>query len=74
MALSPPFIVSIALSSTGIIAAGTADGRLMIGCGGYKMPKGKESLGKKKRSRKWDGLNGDEEVITKVAEGPLVAL
>ncbi|KAG6876465.1 hypothetical protein C0993_002855 [Termitomyces sp. T159_Od127] len=74
MALSPPFIVSIAISSTGIIAAGTADGRLMIGCGGYKAPKGKDSGGKKKRSRKWDGLDNDEEVVTKIAEGPLVAL
>ncbi|KAG5352981.1 hypothetical protein C0989_011624 [Termitomyces sp. Mn162] len=71
--LSPPFVVSIAISSTGIIAAGTADGRLLIGCGGYKAPKGKESGGKK-RSRKWDGLNVEEEIITKVAEGPLVAL
>ncbi|KAG6854582.1 hypothetical protein C0991_004918 [Blastosporella zonata] len=70
--LSPPFVTSIAISLTGIIAAGTADGRLLIGCGGYKAPQGKS--GKKKRSRKWEGLSEDKEVITKKAEGPFVAL
>ncbi|KAF5386665.1 hypothetical protein D9615_001565 [Tricholomella constricta] len=72
MALSPPFIMSTAISSTGIIAAGTADGRLLVGCGGHKSPQTKRS--KKKRSRKWEGLDSEEEVIIKIAEGPVVAL
>ncbi|KAG6910284.1 hypothetical protein DXG01_011681 [Tephrocybe rancida] len=72
MALSPPFIMSTTISSTGIIAAGTADGRLFIGSGGYKAPQSKS--GKKKRSRKWEGLNENREYITKEAEGPIVAL
>lgn len=72
MGMSPPFVMSTAISSTGIIAAGTADGRLLMGCGGYKPPKPKG--GKKKRSKKWEGLDEDEEIITKIAEGPIVAL
>ncbi|KAG5642878.1 hypothetical protein DXG03_001920 [Asterophora parasitica] len=72
MSLSPPFVMSTAISSTGLIAAGTADGRLYIGCGGYKVPKAKGS--NKKRSRKWEGLKDDEEVIIKIAEGPIVAV
>lgn len=72
MGLSPPFIMSIAMSSAGIIAAGTADGRLLIGCGGCKTPKPKGS--KKKRTRKWQGLDPEEEIIIKIAEGPIVAM
>ncbi|KAF8077662.1 WD40-repeat-containing domain protein, partial [Lyophyllum atratum] len=72
MALSPPFVMSTAISSTGIIAAGTADGRLLIGCGGYKPAKPRG--GKKKRSKKWEGLDEEEELIIKIAEGPIVAL
>ncbi|KAG6810284.1 hypothetical protein H0H92_012582 [Tricholoma furcatifolium] len=84
LGLSPPFITSLAISPTGIIAAGTADGRLLVGCGGYKAPKGKGGSGssggggggKGKRSRKWEGLNAEEETTTiaKIAEGPIVAL
>ncbi|KAG6820853.1 hypothetical protein H0H93_010680 [Arthromyces matolae] len=64
--------MSTAMTSTGIIVAGTADGRMLIGCGGYKGSPNKG--GKKKRSRKWDGLNAEEELVVKVAEGPVVAL
>ncbi|KAG6817795.1 hypothetical protein H0H87_003203 [Tephrocybe sp. NHM501043] len=72
MALSPPFVTSTAISSRGIIVAGTADGRLYIGYGGYKALQSK--IGKKKRSRKWEGLNEDQDLILKKAEGPIVAL
>ncbi|KAG5649722.1 hypothetical protein H0H81_002366 [Sphagnurus paluster] len=64
--------MSIAMSSAGIIAAGTADGRLLIGCGGCKTPKPKGS--KKKRTRKWQGLDPEEEIVIKIAEGPIVAM
>ncbi|GLB34660.1 putative WD40 repeats [Lyophyllum shimeji] len=71
--MSPPFVMSMAMSSIGIMAAGTADGRLVLGCGGYKPPKSSGGK-KKKRSRKWEGLDEDEEVIDKIAEGPIVAM
>jgi len=71
VSLSPPFVMSTAFSSTGILAAGTADGRLWIGLGGQK------TLSKSKaraKSRKWNGLKDDEQVCTKVADGPVVAM
>jgi hypothetical protein len=72
MALAPPFIMSTSISSAGIMAAGTADGRLWIGLGGRKhqSPAGT----KKKRAQKWEGLKEDEELIVKIAEGPIVAM
>lgn len=73
ISLSPPFVMSISVSSTGIVAAGTADGRIWIGTGGEKMPAG-GSGGKKKRSRKWDGLKENDGLLVKVAEGPVVGL
>jgi hypothetical protein len=69
VSLSPPFILCMSLSSTGHLAAGTADGYLWIGAGGEK-----RSNGKKKRSRKWEGLREDESVKMKVAEGPIVGM
>ena len=71
ISLSPPFVMSIAMSSSGTIATGTADGRIWIGTGGDKR------LGagaKKKRSRKWEGLREEEGLSVKVAEGPVVGL
>lgn len=71
ISLSPPFIMSTAISSSGVIAAGTADGRIWIGTGGEK----RLGVGaKKKRTRKWDGLREDEGLSVKVAEGPIVGL
>lgn len=72
MSLSPPFIMSAAIATTGIMAAGTADGRLWLGFGGEKTSETKSS--KKKRTRKWDGFNPDDEHLAKVAEGPIVAM
>jgi hypothetical protein len=74
VSLSPPFILSTAVSSTGIIAAGTADGRIWIGTGGEKCPAASGSGGKKKKSRKWEGLKEDEGLSMKIAEGPVVGL
>ena len=68
MGLSPPFVMSLAVSSTGVVTAGTADGRLLIGFGAECR------LAMKKRSKKWEGLEGDETLLIKIAEGPVVAL
>ena len=59
----------MSLSANGVIAIGTADGRVWIGTGGEKIPGGD-----KKRSRKWEGLREREGVTQKIAEGPVVAL
>jgi len=58
------------MSITGVLAAGTADGRLFIGFGGEKSP----VKGSKKKSKKWEGLDEDEIVLLKVAEGPIVGM
>ena len=72
MALSPPFIMSTAMSSTGVMAAGTADGRLWLGFGGEK--RSLPGSSKKKRAKKWEGLRDDDELAVKIAEGPIVAM
>jgi hypothetical protein len=69
ISLSPPFILATAVSSAGIIAAGTADGQLWIGADGEKDP-----ARKKKRTRKWEGLSETRSLATKIADGPVVAL
>ncbi|RPD66416.1 WD40 repeat-like protein [Lentinus tigrinus ALCF2SS1-6] len=68
VSLSPPFVLSVTVSSTGLLAAGTADGRAWIGGGGEKRPSSK-----KKRSRKWEGLKEDEGIWLQVADGPVVS-
>ncbi|KAG9318540.1 hypothetical protein JVU11DRAFT_631 [Chiua virens] len=72
VSLSPPFILCLSISSTGIIAAGTADGRLYIGTGGEKSSE--TSGGGQKRRRKWKGLKVDDRLVAEVAQGPVVAL
>ncbi|RXW22071.1 hypothetical protein EST38_g3782 [Candolleomyces aberdarensis] len=67
VSFSPPFIIAAAISPTGVLAVGTADGRLCIFFGGEKHPS-------KKKSKKWGGLNREEMLALKVAEGPIVAL
>jgi len=74
LSLSPPFIVSLAMSSTGVLAAGTADGRLWLGFKGDKASKSNSGKGPKKKSKKWEGLDEDEALLIKVAEGPVVAM
>lgn len=68
VSFSPPFVLSISVSATGVLAASTADGRVWLGGGGEKRPDSK-----KKRSRKWEGLKEDEGVWLQVADGPVVA-
>jgi len=64
--------MSLALSSNGTVAAGTADGRLFLGFGGERsLSAGAKT---KKKAKKWKGLDGDESLLIKVAEGPVVAL
>jgi len=46
MGLSPPFVMSLAVSTTGVVAAGTADGRLLIGFGGENCFKKRPKNGK----------------------------
>jgi hypothetical protein len=67
MALAPPFIMSMAMSNTGVLAAGTADGHLWIGFGGEK------GSASKKKAKKWEGLDESKALLIKVAEGPIVA-
>ncbi|KAF5373731.1 hypothetical protein D9758_000724 [Tetrapyrgos nigripes] len=70
MSFSPPFIMCTAISSSGLFAAGTGDGRLWVSFGGEK----KSTSTQKKKTRKWNGLSWDEEVLLKVADGPVVAM
>ncbi|KAF7985125.1 hypothetical protein HWV62_9043 [Athelia sp. TMB] len=72
VSLSPPFILSTALSPAGILAAGTADGRILLGTAGEKLVAKKGKGGR--RSRKWEGLKEDGMRIIKAAEGPIVAM
>ena len=67
VSLSPPFVLSLAISEIGMIAVGTADGRLWIGAGGEKGTK-------KKRSRKWEGMKKESSYEFKIAEGPVIGL
>lgn len=72
VSLSPPFILSMSIASTGLFAVGTADGRVWLGGGGEKRTN--TAGAKKKRSRKWEGLKPDEALWLHVAEGPVVAI
>ncbi|THG99446.1 hypothetical protein EW145_g7264 [Phellinidium pouzarii] len=67
----PPFVTSLAVSLQGIIAAGTADGRIWVGLGGEKVPAGS---GKKKKFRKWGGLSEEDGFFTKIEENMISAL
>lgn len=70
--MSPPFILSLSVSSTAIVAAGTADGRVYVGTGGERPT---ESVtGRQGRQRKWDGLQSDGRIVAEVGLGPVTAL
>lgn len=71
VSLSPPFVLSSTISSTALLAVGTADGRLWLGGGGEKLS---GAGAKKKRSRKWEGLKIEGAHEMKIAEGPIVAV
>jgi len=64
--------MSMAMSTTGILAAGTADGRLWLGFGGERPSTG--GKGTSKKAKKWEGLEENETLLIKVAEGPIVAM
>ena len=72
LSLSPPFIMSMAISNSGVLAAGTADGRVWLGFKGDKSSN--SGKGPKKKSKKWEGLDQDEALLIKIAEGPIVAM
>ncbi|KAG1729018.1 WD40-repeat-containing domain protein [Suillus lakei] len=74
VSMSPPFILSSAMSPSGILAAGTADGRVWIGTGGEKMSGVSSGTSAKKKRRKWEGLRQDETFMANVGHGPIVAL
>jgi WD40 repeat protein len=67
VSLSPPFVLCLSVSSTGAVAAGTADGQIWIGLGGDKRVSSK-------KARKWGGLREDMGLSKKIADGPVVAL
>jgi len=71
--LSPPFVTSLVVSSTGVIAAGAADGRLWVGFGGEKSSSSTATRTKKKR-RYWEGLKEDNNSFwgSVVSHGPIV--
>ncbi|KAH9930713.1 uncharacterized protein B0H18DRAFT_133165 [Fomitopsis serialis] len=50
--LSPPFVLSTAISSTGMFVATTANGLAFVGAGGEKCPLGPAKS--KKRKRRWE--------------------
>ncbi|CCM04721.1 uncharacterized protein FIBRA_06909 [Fibroporia radiculosa] len=72
VSLSPPFVLSTSVSSTGFFAAATADGRVWLGAGGEKRLS--PSRLRRKRHRKWEGLKEDEGLWMHIAEGPIVAV
>jgi hypothetical protein len=83
MSLSPPFVTSLAVSSSGIVAAGAANGRLWVGFGGAKesagefsdSPEGAKKRSSKKRARYWEGLKAqDQSTWLEAATGPIVAM
>jgi hypothetical protein len=68
--MSPPFIMSLCIALNGIIAAGTADGKLWLGFGGEKMYSGSKS----KKKSKWGGLDPEQASVVSVAEAPIVVV
>ncbi|TFK30269.1 WD40 repeat-like protein [Coprinopsis marcescibilis] len=65
--LSPPFIMSFGVSSTGVIVGGSACGRLWIGIGGEKRPS-------RKKTKRWEGLRESESAGIIAAQGPIVSV
>lgn len=70
MSLSPPFVLAISISSTGVIACATASGHVFLGYGGAKTTNSKNP----KKARKWNGLKSDESILFKAAEGAVVGV
>ncbi|TCD62178.1 hypothetical protein EIP91_007262 [Steccherinum ochraceum] len=70
LSLSPPFVLSLSVSPTGLVAAGLADGRVWLGAGGDR----NAPTSQKKRPRKWEGLRDADINALQVAEGPIVGV
>ncbi|CAE6535879.1 unnamed protein product [Rhizoctonia solani] len=68
ISLVPPFLYSVTIDSNGAMAAGTADGRVIVGRGGEK------GRGDRPNRRKWNGLNVDMVSQYHIAEGPVVGV
>jgi len=75
VSLSPPFVLSLSVAQTGLVACGLADGRIWLGSGGEKASsRGGSSNSRTKKRCKWDGLRVDDGNYLKIAEGPVVAV
>lgn len=77
ISLSPPFVLAIAVSSRGLIAASTADGRVWLGTRGDKSAPSSASASKgkgTKRTRKWEGLAESNSIWVHIAQGPVIAV
>ncbi|KAF5358150.1 hypothetical protein D9756_001310 [Leucocoprinus leucothites] len=70
VSMSPPFIMSLSVAPNGIVAAGTADGKLWLGFGGGKTP----SASKSRKKTKWGGLDLEQASVVSIAEAPIVAV
>ena len=66
----------MAVSPEGVIAAGTADGRLWLGFGGEKPARtsAKPKTQMKKKRKYWEGLKSItvDEISVSIASGPVV--
>jgi len=65
--MSPPFIMSLSIASDGSVAAGTANGKLWLGCGS-------ERTSKSKKKTKWGGLDLAQACMVSIVEAPIVAV
>ena len=75
VSLSPPFVLSLSVAQTGLVACGLADGRAWLGSGGEKFSSSEgSSTARKKKRRKWHGLRIDYGEYFKIAEGPIIAV
>ncbi|CAE6414099.1 unnamed protein product [Rhizoctonia solani] len=68
ISLAPPFLYSVTIDSNGAMAAGTADGRVIVGRGGEK------GRGDRPNRRKWNGLNVDMVSQYHIAAGPVIGV
>jgi hypothetical protein len=55
----------MSISENGLLATGTADGRLVIGIGASTASK---------KQKKWEGLRSDGLFAVKAADGPIVGM
>jgi hypothetical protein len=64
------------MSPSGVIAAGTADGRIWLGFGGEKEEQnGSAPKNRRKKRRYWEGLKAEKESsIFSIADGPVIGV